>query len=119
ARRAPATATAASARSKEMTMLNTIKACALGSLALLAVACGDTGTMNVQMDGPQMQPADMTTTGGDLSGQNNPDMAPACVMNPMTTDAFLNSCAPASIAFVDIMPLYPTLAPNGVLPSLP
>jgi hypothetical protein len=98
-----------------MTMLNTIKACALGSLALLAVACSDTGSMNVQMDGPNT-PADMTMTD---QGGNNPDMAFVCVMNPMTNDDFLNSCAPASVAFVDIMPFYPTLAPNGVLPSLP
>ena len=100
-------------------MLNTIKACALGSLALLAVACSDTGTMNVQQDGPMMQPADMTMTGADLSGPGAPDMSFVCVMNPVTNDDFLNSCAPASVAFVDIMPFYPTLAPNGVLPSLP
>ncbi len=95
-------------------MLNTFKACALASLALLAVACGDTGTMTVQMDGPMNTPADMT-----MMQQSSPDMSFVCVMNPMTNDDFLNSCAPASVAFVDITPFYPTLAPNGVLPSLP
>lgn len=56
--------------------------------------------------------------GGDMAQGGGADMSFVCVQDPTSGDDFLNSCAPASVQFVDITPFYPTLAPGGVLPSL-
>jgi hypothetical protein len=53
----------------------------------------------------------------DLSPVENPDLEPACSQNPMTHLELINACTGAD--FVDKMPYYPTLAPNGQLPPLP
>jgi hypothetical protein len=60
-------------------------------------------------------------TAQDMGGQDqgdNQDAGFMCVMNPMTNDDFLNSCHSAAVAQEDIVPFYPTLAPNGQLPAL-
>jgi hypothetical protein len=97
-----------------MTMLKTLLT-AFASLALAAaVGCSDNGTTpNGGMDGSVNNNPDMAQM------QGSPDMAFVCVMNPVTNDDFLNSCAPASVDQIDIMPFYPSQAPNGVLPALP
>jgi hypothetical protein len=41
-----------------------------------------------------------------------------CVTTPVSSDDFLNSCAPASVDKVEIVPEFPTLAPAGVLPQI-
>ena len=66
---------------------------------LLLVACGSSSN----------SPSDM--------GGQNPDLAPACVTNPMTHVELLNACTNAD--YVDKTPFYPSKAPNGVLPQLP
>jgi hypothetical protein len=91
----------------------------LGSAALIAsavmfVGCGDNGTTNNNFPdmAMQMQPGDMA------GGGNNPDMSFVCFSGtPMTDTQFLNACTTA--ASDNVTPFYPTLAPNGVLPSLP
>lgn len=45
------------------------------------------------------------------------DMTPGCVSNPTTHIELLNACTTAES--YDKQPFYPTLAPNGQLPSLP
>lgn len=45
------------------------------------------------------------------------DMTPGCVSNPITHTELLNACTTAES--YDKQPFYPTLAPNGQLPSLP
>jgi hypothetical protein len=92
----------------------------LGSAALIAsavmfVGCGDNGTTNNNF--PDMA---MKMNQGDMAngGGGNPDMSFVCFSGtPMTDTDFLNACSTA--AHEDVMPFYPTLAPNGVLPSLP
>lgn len=71
----------------------------------LVVGCG--GDSNSPSTAP-----DMTTAAA------NPDMSPAACPTPTDNLSFLDSCAPATVDFVDIMPEYPTLAPGGVLPAL-
>jgi hypothetical protein len=75
------------------------------------VGCGDSNNNNGG--------SDMAIGGGgsDMAG-GGADMSFVCIQNPMMGDDFFNSCAPASVQFVDITPFYPTLAPGGVLPSL-
>jgi hypothetical protein len=57
--------------------------------------------------------------GAGGGGTSSPDMGFQCVTNPVSSSDFLNSCPEATVSNVDIEPFYPTLAPNGVLPSLP
>jgi hypothetical protein len=77
------------------------------------VGCGDSNN-NTGGGG-----ADMAMGGGsDLAGGGGADMSFVCIQNPMMGDDFFNSCAPASVQFVDITPFYPSLAPNGQLPPL-
>src|SRR5690242_7157559 len=82
--------------------------------AILAASiggCDDNGTMNNGGGG-----SDMAMGGG---GGGNGDMAVAgfqCVTTPVSNNDFLNSCAPASVDKVEIVPEFPTLAPAGVLP---
>lgn len=91
----------------------------LGSAALIAsaalfVGCGDNGTTNNTFPdmAMQQQTGDMAHPGG------NADMSFVCFSGTPTTDTdFLNACTTA--ASDDVMPFYPTLAPNGQLPSLP
>jgi hypothetical protein len=66
----------------------------------------------------KMAPADMAMMqqpNVDLA--SNPDLAPSCVMNPMTHLELINACTTADS--VDKTPQYPVLAPNGQLPPLP
>jgi hypothetical protein len=49
-------------------------------------------------------------------GGGNPDMAPSCVMNPMTSVEIENACTDADS--YDKQPFYPTRAPGGTLPPL-
>ena len=86
--------------------------------AVAMVGCDDNGTT------PNNQP-DLATGGGgggnpDLStgSGGKPDMAAGCSQSPATDVDFLNSCYPASVSAVDVVPFYPTLAPNGQLPPL-
>ncbi len=82
--------------------------------AVLASAIGCDGNGN--STGSDMA---MSQGTGDMAmAGSNADMAFACVTNPTMGNDFLNSCAPASVDFVDIQPFYPTLAPGGQLPSL-
>jgi hypothetical protein len=78
------------------------------SLGLFVAACDDDGTSNGKQD---MQPA----AGLDMS-QQSPDMAPTCVMNPMTHLEIINACTDA--AEYDVPSFFPTLAPDGRLPTL-
>lgn len=50
-------------------------------------------------------------------GSTATDMTPGCVSNPITHTELLNACTTAES--YDKQPFYPTLAPNGQLPSLP
>ena len=56
--------------------------------------------------------------GGGGGGGGNADMSFVCVPNPTSDPDFLNGCAPAGVAQVTIDPNFPTLAPNGVLPTI-
>ncbi|MGZ3439649.1 MAG: hypothetical protein ACXVDD_09035 [Polyangia bacterium] len=48
------------------------------------------------------------------------DMAPSCVMNPMTSEELLNACTTAQTGDpTKDAPYFPSLAPNGALPPLP
>ena len=77
--------------------------------------CGNSDNNN--LGGPDL--AQDNPGNNDLAMPNSsPDMSFVCVQNPVSNDDFLNSCAPASVDKVDIMPFYPALAPNGVLPPL-
>ena len=80
----------------------------VGLVALGAVACG--GNSNNNTTG---------TTGGtqDMAMNVNPDLTPACVSTtPASNTDFLNACTNADS--VEIVPFYPTNAPNGQLPPL-
>jgi hypothetical protein len=81
---------------------------------LVCAACSDSGTMNNTLVDMAMPPPP-----GDMAmNTNNPDMQWVCFSgSPMSNDQFLNACTTA--ASDDVMPFWPTLAPNGVLPSLP
>jgi hypothetical protein len=88
---------------------------ALVASVVAFVGCGDSGTMNNNLVDMAMQQGqgDMAMNNG-----NNPDMAFVCFSGtPMTNSDFLNACT--SSASEDVMPFWPTLAPNGQLPSLP
>ncbi len=76
-------------------------------LTMVVVACGGTNANN-----NNNAPADMAQPPAQ-----NPDLAPSCSTNPMTHVEIINACTNAD--FVDKMPDYPTLAPNGQLPPLP
>jgi hypothetical protein len=79
---------------------------------LVVAACSNNNTTNpspTDMAMPMVLP--------DLSTVANPDLAPVCTTNPMTHVEIINACTNAD--FVDKMPYYPTLAPNGQLPPLP
>jgi len=81
----------------------------------VAVGCGDTTTNNNGGDDMGLtQKPDLFSTGPA------PDMMPVsdCVMNPMTHVEIINACT-TSPAAPDKSPMFPALAPNGVLPSLP
>ena len=56
--------------------------------------------------------------GGGGGGMGNADMSFVCVPNPTSDPDFLNSCPPAGVAQVAIDPEFPTLAPNGQLPTI-
>jgi hypothetical protein len=92
---------------------NILLACAVVALC----ACEDNKPSN--NNNPDMAMGGGGNT-GDMAGGGggNPDMAPSCFDNPMTNDQLLNSCTTAAIDKVDITPFYPTLAPNGQLPTL-
>jgi hypothetical protein len=78
----------------------------VGLVALGAVACGGNSNNGTTSSGGQ-----------DMAMSSNPDMTPACVSGtPMTNSDFLNACTNADS--VDIVPFYPTNAPNGTLPPL-
>jgi hypothetical protein len=85
-----------------------------------AVGCGsgDTTSSNDLSTNPTNNDLSMNPTNNDLSMTGTPDMSFVCSTMPMDNLSFLNSCAPASVNFVDIDPFYPTLAPGGVLPPL-
>jgi hypothetical protein len=87
---------------------------ALFIVLVLSAACDNKNNNNMTMP-----PADMAMpiVLPDLSTVATPDLAPACVTNPMTHIELINACTNAD--FVDKMPYYPTLAPNGQLPPLP
>ena len=79
----------------------------VGAVGLVASACGNSAAPTPDMLGaPDMSMA-----------QGQADMAIPCVMNPMTNLEIINACTNAE--FIDIMPHFPTLAPNGQLPPLP
>jgi hypothetical protein len=81
----------------------------VGVLGAIGVACGDNSNNN-------NNPPDMTMPSlPDLA--ESPDMAVGCVSNPMTHVEIINACTNADT--FDVMPFYPTLAPNGMLPPLP
>jgi len=82
-------------------------------VGLLAAGCGDSNNGNMDMG---MGNNDMAEEKPDLTMGNQPDMTPVCSMNPMTHLELINACTNAD--FVDKMPFYPTLAPNGQLPPL-
>jgi hypothetical protein len=82
-------------------------------LLLGAAGCGDDTTNNNNNGMEDMAMPDKP----DLAMEETPDMAVACVQNPMTHVEIINACTTAQS--YDKMPFYPTLAPNGVLPSLP
>jgi hypothetical protein len=84
----------------------------LVAFTLLAGACGDSNNGNMDMGAG----GDMAEVKPDLLMNEQPDMAPACSMNPMTNLEIINACTNADS--VDKMPFYPTLAPNGQLPPL-
>ena len=89
---------------KKKTLLRLVGALALATLA----ACGNSNNKGSP---------DMTTTGLDGGGA---DMAPGCVMNPMTATDILNACTTAQTGDpAKDYPYFPTLAPNGNLPPLP
>src|SRR5262245_61183070 len=91
---------------------------AFAALSLSAVACTDNGTTNNFPDMAGQTGHDMASTMNDMPS-SPPDMVCACNSNPMDNVGFLNSCAPPSVDFVDIVPHYPANAPNGMLPQLP
>jgi hypothetical protein len=96
---------------KKISILVATAGCAF---ILAAAGCDDT-TNNINgSDGGQ---ADLAMAGGGDGG--GADMAFVCSQNPTNNAELLNSCAPASVDKVDIVPFYPSLAPNGVLPALP
>ena len=82
------------------------------SLVLSLAACGSNGVSKTPADMAMVQ------SNADLAEQpGNPDLAPACVANPMTHVQILNACTNATP--FDKTPFYPALAPNGQLPPLP
>ena len=81
-------------------------------VGLLAAGCDDANNGNMDMGSA----GDMAEEKPDLTMGSQPDMAPACSMNPMTHVEIINACTNADS--VDKMPFYPTLAPNGQLPPL-
>jgi hypothetical protein len=84
------------------------------ALALVtAAACGEDNNTNTFPDMAHPPSTDMAMQ------QPTPDMSFVCFDNPTTNDELLNSCAPATVDKVDIVPFFPTLAPNGQLPALP
>jgi hypothetical protein len=83
-------------------------------VGLVAFAAGcDDDNNNGSMD---MGGADLAEEKPDLFMMEQPDMTPVCSMSPMTHVELINACTNAD--FVDKMPFYPTLAPNGNLPAL-
>ncbi len=96
-------------------MKTLMRICLPGALLLMAcglMACGSSGNHASSTDMAMQQAnPDMAEAPG------NPDLAPACFMNPTTHFELINACTTAD--FVDKMPFYPTLAPNGQLPPLP
>ena len=84
----------------------------LATATLAAVGCDSNGTTPQDMA--------MMQGNGDMAMMQGggADMSFVCNSSPMMGDDFLNSCAPASVQFVDITPFYPSLAPNGQLPPL-
>lgn len=83
----------------------------MGLVGALLVACSDSGN-----NGKDMGTGDDMEVKPDLSMTEQPDLAPACFTNPTTHIMLINACTSAD--FVDKMPFYPTLAPNGQLPSI-
>jgi hypothetical protein len=76
----------------------------VGLVALGAAGCDSS---NNNMTAPDMAMMQM----------ENPDLSPTCFSGtPATNENFLNACTTASS--VEIMPFYPTNAPNGTLPAL-
>jgi hypothetical protein len=75
------------------------------ALSLTVIGCGNSAKGG----------SDMANGGGGGS----PDMGFACVQNPTAGTDFLNGCPPAGVDKVEITPQFPSLAPNGTLPTLP
>jgi hypothetical protein len=77
-------------------------------LSLSAMGCGGNGN-NGGNGG----------SGGSGGGTGStPDMGFVCVKAPTSGTDFLNGCPPAGVDKVLIAPFYPSLAPNGKLPTL-
>ena len=80
-------------------------------LALLIGAGVGCGSKSAAPTGGSVDMAGSAPTGDMGAG--------GCAMTSTDNASFLNSCAPATVDFVEIQPTYPSLAPNGVLPALP
>jgi len=61
--------------------------------------------------------SDKTPAPGSSDLGVSADLAPTCSSTPTTSVELLNACTTADS--VDKLPFYPTLAPNGQLPTLP
>lgn len=80
-------------------------------LSLTVIGCGGNGGTGGGGSGG--------TGGGGGSSGGGPDMAMwTCVKTPTSDPDFLNGCAPSGVDTVTITPTFPTLAPNGKLPTL-
>jgi hypothetical protein len=89
--------------------LPTIVGLAAGlALSLTVIGCGGNGNGNGNGG-----------SGGSGGGTGGPDMAMfTCVKAPTSDPDFLNACPPSGVDKVLITPTFPTLAPNGKLPTL-
>jgi hypothetical protein len=85
--------------------------------AVMATGCDDNGDTTPDMGGVGGGNNDQGTGPGNTNPDGGGDTF-TCVQNPMTNDDFLNSCHSSAVAQEDIVPFYPTLAPNGQLPKL-